>query len=81
MQPLRKEEELILQEIMKFPREKLPQVAKLLRLLKQELAQETRKKAVCTERSWVDSLKKFRGMVSSTDEFMARKSAEKVLER
>ena len=80
MKSLQKEEDLVMQEIMSFPREKLPQVTKLLRLLRREFDLETGKKSVRTIGSWENSLAKFRGMVSSTDEFMARKSAEKALE-
>ena len=80
MKSLQKEEDLVMQEIMSFPREKLPQVTKLLRLLRRKFDLETGKKPVRTIGSWENSLAKFRGMVSSTDEFMARKSAEKALE-
>ena len=41
MKSLQKEEDLVMQEIMSFPREKLPQVTKLLRLLRREFDLET----------------------------------------
>ena len=44
MQSARKQEEEIIQEIMTFPRNKLPQIAKLLRLLRQEFISEPVKK-------------------------------------
>jgi hypothetical protein len=81
MQSVRKQEELIMQEIMAFPRKKLPQVARLLRLLRQEFISETDKQTAHSNATWEKSLIKFSGSVSSTDSFMARKAEEKALER
>jgi hypothetical protein len=67
-----------MREIMAFPREKLPQVARLLRLLRQEFAPTTSTRG---KSSWETDLLKFRNTVSGTDEFMARKADEKVLEQ
>lgn len=81
MQSMRKQEELIMQEVLAFPRKKLPQVARLLRLLRQEFTSETAKLDACTKQTWEKSLTKFRGSVSSTERFIAQKAAEKALER
>ncbi len=81
MQSVRKQEEEIMQEIMAFPRKKLPQVVKMLRLLRQEFISEPVKKAVNNKKTWELSLTKLRGSVSSTDSFMAWKAEEKALER
>lgn len=81
MQPVRKQEEAIMQEIMAFPRNKLPHVVRILRLLRQEFISEPVKKAVNSKKTWEQSLTKLHGSVSSTDCFMARKAEEKALER
>ena len=73
-------EEIIQREIMAFPQDKLPQVVKLLRLLRQEFTPSAEKSLKSTVSSWDDNLLKFRGTVSSTTEFMARKAEEKALE-
>lgn len=81
MQSARKQEEEIIQEIMTFPRNKLPQIAKLLRLLRQEFISEPVKKTVSGKRTWEQSLSKLCGSVSDTETFMSRKAEEKALER
>ena len=81
MQSIQKYEAEIMREVMAFPREKLPHVARLLRLLRQEFATEGRTKSAHWKSSWETDLVKFRGAVSSTDEFIERKVAEKALER
>ena len=81
MQSIQKYEEQVMREIMAFPREKLPQVALLLRLLRQEFTPEGRVKNIHGKHTWETGLAKFRGTVSSTDEFMTRKAEEKALER
>ena len=73
-------EDIIQREIMAFPQDKLPQVAKLLRLLRQEFTPSAEKSLKSAVSSWDDNLLKFRGTVSSTTEFMARKAEEKALE-
>jgi hypothetical protein len=70
-----------MQEIMAFPREKLPQVARLLRLLRQDFAPEGRTKLTRGKSLWETDLVKFHNTVSSTDEFIAHKADEKALER
>ena len=81
MQSVRKQEEVIMQEIMAFPRKKLPQVVRLLRMLRQEFISEPDDKTVHTRNTWEKSLIKLCGSVSSTENFMARKAEEKALER
>jgi hypothetical protein len=81
MQSIQRYEAQVMREIMAFPREKLPQVARLLRLLRQEFAPEGRTKSAHGKSSWETDLVKFRNTVSGTDEFIARKADEKTLER
>ena len=80
MRTVKNYEDIIQREIMAFPQDKLPQVAKLLRLLRQEFTPSVEKSLKSTVSSWDDNLLKFRGTVSSTTEFMARKAEEKALE-
>ena len=74
-------EEIIQREIMAFPQDKLPQVGKLLCLLRQGFSVPAAKSFKGTVPSWEDNLLKFRDTVSRTTEFMARKADEKALER
>lgn len=81
MQSIQKYEEQIMREIMSFPREKLPQVARLLRLLRQDFAFGDSAQATIKKTPWETELAKFCGKLSSTDEFISRKADEKALER
>jgi hypothetical protein len=81
MQSIQKYEEQIMREIMSFPREKLPQVARLLRLLRRDFTLGGNAKSCSKSAPWEMELAKFSGTLSSTDEFMKRKAAEKALER
>jgi hypothetical protein len=81
MQSIQKYEEQVLREIMSFPREKLPQVARLLRLLRQDFTLGGQAKTDKKKVHWEIELAKFGGTLSSTDEFMKRKADEKALER
>jgi hypothetical protein len=82
MQSIQKYEEQVMREIMAFPREQLPQVARLLRHLRQDFAIEDRaEKAIRKKSTWEMELVKFGATLSSTSDFMAQKAAEKALER
>jgi hypothetical protein len=81
MQSVQKYEEQVMREIMSFPREKLPQVARLLRLLRQDFTFGDSTKAARKKTQWEMELAKFGGTLSSTEDFVRRKSGEKVLER
>ena len=81
MQSIQKYEEQVMREIMSFPREKLPQVARLLRFLRQDFAVGEKVKATGKKTSWETELTKFCGTLSSTEDFIARKADEKALER
>ena len=78
MQTSRDYEKIIQQELMAFPRERLPQLARLLRLLRKEFTPTSEKKPSST---WEARLAKLKGTVSCSEEFMARKAEEKALER
>jgi hypothetical protein len=63
---------------MAFPRERLPQLVRLLRLLRKEFTPSSGKKRSAT---WEARLAKLKGTVSGSEAFMARKAEEKALER
>jgi hypothetical protein len=81
MQSIQKYEEQVMREIMSFPPDKLPQVARLLRLLRQDFAAGGKVKVSSKKTSWETELASFCGTVSSTDDFISRKADEKALER
>ena len=82
MQSIQKYEEQIMREIMSFPREKLPQVARLLRLLRRDFTLGgNAKKGGSKNAPWEMDLAKFSGTLSSTGDFMKHKADEKALER
>lgn len=81
MLSIQKYEEQVMREIMAFPREKLPQVARLLRLLRQGFTLEHVPIESSSKTTWETELNKFRGKLSSTEQFMSRKADEKALER
>jgi hypothetical protein len=78
MQTARDYEKIIQQELMAFPRERLPELARLLRLLRKEFTPSVGKKHSAT---WETRLAKLKGTVSGSEAFMASKAEEKALER
>lgn len=71
MQTARDYEKIIQQELMAFPRERLPQLARLLRLLRKEFTPSAGKKHSAT---WEARLAKLNGTVSGSEAFLALKN-------
>ena len=80
MQSAQKYTEIIHREITGFPPEQLPQLARLLKLLRKDFASKRIKRGA-KEKGWEDQLASFCGSVSSSEAFMSRKAEEKALER
>ncbi len=81
MQSIQKYEQQVMQEIMSFPREKLPQVVRLLRMLREDFTSGVAPKKTAIKAPWESELAKFCGRVSCSNDFMKRKADEKALER
>ncbi len=74
-------EEIILKEIREFPKSKLPKLIKLMHFLRLELIGKSEKELQKPKQFTIESVMgSFKGMLSTSQEFSARKKEEKGLE-
>lgn len=81
MQTKTRYEKIIIKEVREFPQSELPQIIKILHSMKSRILLHKKRKIKKTHRLPIESIVgSFKGFLSSSEEFSARKEEEKKLE-